>query len=230
LKATSMGLVIVVEEALKHLNMRMDGLTVIVLGFGKVGYHACAIFESRGAKIIGIADSKGALYNKNGIDITAVSAHKKSTGGFAGFNGAEPLTLDELLTMPVDVLAPSAIEGQIHKSNAAKIKAKIIAEGANNPVTGEANKILIDNGAFILPDILANAGGVVVSYFEWVQDLQRFFWTEAEINSKLSAIMIKAFHEVLSIAAEKKTDLRTAAMVLGVKKVAEAIMVRGLYP
>jgi glutamate dehydrogenase (NAD(P)+) len=208
----------------------MDGLTVIVLGFGKVGYHACAIFESRGAKIIGIADSKGALYNKNGIDITAVSAHKKAFGGFAGFKGADQISIDELLTKPVDVLAPSAIEGQIHKDNAGGIKAKIIAEGANNPVTGEANKILIDNGAFILPDILANAGGVVVSYFEWVQDLQRFFWTEAEINSKLSAIMIKAFHEVLGVAAEKKTDLRTAAMVLGVKKVAEAIMVRGLYP
>lgn len=230
LKATSAGLVTTVGEALRHLNMRMEGLGVTILGFGKVGYWAAKIFSSLGAKVIGLADSKGAVYNSKGLDVDSAMRRKKETGSLKGLENADALTIDELIAMPVDVLAPSAIEGQIHSKNVNGIKARILAEGANNPVTGDADDVLVDKGVFLLPGILANAGGVVVSYFEWVQDLQRFFWTEPEINEKLNAIMTRAFKEVLAISVEKKIDMRTAAMVLGVKKVAEAISLRGLYP
>ncbi|MCC6502932.1 MAG: Glu/Leu/Phe/Val dehydrogenase [Deltaproteobacteria bacterium] len=229
-KATSSGLVATVKEALSHLGLKIEGLSVTVLGFGKVGYNAAKILSDAGAKIIGVADSKGAIYNPQGLDIDKVASHKKQMDSVQGYSGADNLTIDELISIESDVLIPAALEGQIHTGNAGKIKTKIVAEGANNPLTIEANDILIDKGVFIVPDILANAGGVVVSYFEWVQDLQRFFWNEAEVDLRLNAIMKKAFAEVLSISKEKKIDMRTAAMVLGVKRVADAIEVRGLYP
>ena len=229
-KATSSGLVTTVKEALGHLELKVDGLAVTVLGFGKVGYNAAKILSDAGAKIIGVADSKGAIYNPQGLDVDKVASHKKKMDSVQGYSGADNLTIDELISIESDVLIPAALEGQIHSSNAGKIKTKIIAEGANNPLTIEANDILTAKGVFIVPDILANAGGVVVSYFEWVQDLQRFFWNEAEVDLRLNAIMKKAFAEVLSISKEKKIDMRTAAMVLGVKRVADAIEVRGLYP
>ena len=229
-KATSSGLVTTIMESLAHLGLKIDGLAVTVLGFGKVGYNAAKILSDAGAKIIGVADSKGAIYNPQGLDIEKVARHKKEMDTVQGFKDAENLTVDELISIESDVLIPAALEGQIHAGNAARIKTKIIAEGANNPLTIEANDILTDKGVFIVPDILANAGGVVVSYFEWVQDLQRFFWDEAEVDLRLNTIMKKAFREVLSISKEKKIDMRTAAMVLGVKRVADAIEVRGLYP
>jgi glutamate dehydrogenase/leucine dehydrogenase len=229
-KATSSGLVTTVMEALKHLGLKADGLSVTVLGFGKVGYNAAKILSDAGAKIIGVADSKGAIYNPQGLDIEKVASHKKKMDSVQGYSGADNLSIDELISIESDVLIPAALEGQIHSGNAARIKTKIIAEGANNPLTIEANDLLTAKGVFIVPDILANAGGVVVSYFEWVQDLQRFFWDEAEVDLRLNAIMKKAFREVLSISKEKKIDMRTAAMVLGVKRVADAIEVRGLYP
>lgn len=229
-KATSEGLVTTVLEALRHLNTPLDGLTVTVLGFGKVGFHAAKILHDMGARIIGLADSKGAIYNPGGLPVNEVSKYKAESGSLKGFRSAENMTVDELLGIKVDVLVPAALEGQINSSNVGRIKTMILAEGANNPVTNEADAVLKDNGVFLLPGVLANAGGVVVSYFEWVQDLQRFFWTEAEINDKLKAIMKKAFKEVLDISLEKKVDMRTAATLLGVKRVAEAIMIRGLYP
>ncbi|MBI1912251.1 MAG: Glu/Leu/Phe/Val dehydrogenase [Deltaproteobacteria bacterium] len=229
-KATSSGLVTTVLEALKHLGMRIDGLTVTVLGFGKVGFHAAKILQDLGAKIIGVSDSKGAIYNPQGLDIDAVAAHKAKADTVQGFKDAENLTNEELLTIEVDVLIPAALEGQINLTNVNRIKTKILAEGANNPVTLEADEVLKANGVFLLPGILANAGGVVVSYFEWVQDLQRFFWNENEIDARLTTIMTKAFKEVLDIAQEKKVDMRTAATVLGVKRVADAVITRGLYP
>jgi len=229
-KATSTGLVTTILEALKHLSMPVEGLTVSILGFGKVGYHAAKILFDKGARIIGLADSKGALYNPQGLDVDAVSVHKNSTGALTGFKDGEDLTVDELLTIECDCLIPAALEGQIHAGNAGGIKTRIIAEGANNPLTLEADSILIGKGVFLLPGVLANAGGVVVSYFEWVQDLQRFFWNDSEIDSRLQSIMKKAFKEVLDISLEKKVDMRTAATVLGVKRVAEAVMIRGLYP
>jgi len=229
-KATSSGLVTTVMEALAHLGLDAGNLAVTVLGFGKVGYNAAKILSDAGAKIIGAADSKGAVYNPQGLDIEKLAAHKRTMDSVQGFSGADNLTVDELISIESDVLIPAALEGQIHAGNAGKIRTKIIAEGANNPLTIEANDILHDKGVFIVPDILANAGGVVVSYFEWVQDLQRFFWNESEVDLRLNAIMKKAFREVLTIAKEKKVDMRTAAMVLGVKRVAEAIEIRGLYP
>ncbi len=230
LKATSEGLVTTVIEAIRHLNLSMEGLTVSVLGFGKVGYFAAEILQGLGARIIGLADSKGAIYNPKGIDVKRAALHKKEAGSLQGCKETEDLTVDALLGVKVDLLVPAAIEGQIHSSNVGAIKARLIAEGANNPVTNDADDVLKDMGVFMLPGILANAGGVVVSYFEWVQDLQRFFWNEAEINDRLRAIMTRSFKEVLAISLDKKIDMRTAAMILGVKRVAEAIMVRGLYP
>jgi len=229
-KATSSGLVTTVMETLAHLGMPVEGLAVTVLGFGKVGFHAADILSKAGAKIIGVADSKGAIYNPQGLDIEGVSRHKKEMDTVQGYREADNLTVDELISIESDLLIPAALEGQIHAGNAERVNTKIIAEGANNPLTIEANNILTGKGVFIIPDILANAGGVVVSYFEWVQDLQRFFWDEAEVDSRLNTIMRKAFREVISISQEKKIDMRTAAMVLGVKRVAEAVSVRGLYP
>lgn len=229
-KATSTGLVTTVIETLKHLNIPLEGLTVSILGFGKVGYHAARILHSMGARVIGLADSKGAIYNPQGLDIDAVFAHKNATGALSGFREAEDLSVNELLTIECDCLIPAALEGQINAGNVNGIKTRIMAEGANNPTTLEADRVLKEKGVFILPGVLANAGGVVVSYFEWVQDLQRFFWNESEIDSRLQSIMEKAFKEVLDISLEKKVDMRTAATVLGIKRVAEAVMIRGLYP
>ncbi|MFQ5736179.1 MAG: Glu/Leu/Phe/Val dehydrogenase [Thermodesulfobacteriota bacterium] len=229
-RATASGLVTVVCESLAHLGIPIDKLRVSVLGFGNVGYHTAHILYKMGAKVIGVSDSKGAIHNPGGLDIENVARHKTASGSVRGFQNAENLTVDELLGMETDVLVPASIEGQIHGANAGAIKTRILAEGANNPVTMEADEILLDKGVFIIPGILANAGGVVVSYFEWVQDLQMFFWNETEIDNKLKIIMKKAFHEVLEISEEKKVNMRCAATVLGVSRVAEAIMTRGLYP
>lgn len=228
--ATSDGLVITVIEALKHLKISLEDLTVSVLGFGKVGYHAARILHEMGARVIGVADSKGAVHNPAGLDIVELARHKTESGTVAGFSRATDLSVEELIATPVTLLVPAALEGQIHVGNAGKIRARIIAEGANSPLTNEADKLLSTAGVFILPGILANAGGVVVSYFEWVQDIQRYFWDEAEIKNRLRTIMTKAFKEVLSISIEKGVDMRTAATVLGVKRVAEAVSIRGLYP
>lgn len=229
-RATASGLVTTVTEALGRLEVPMEGVSVTVLGFGKVGMNAARILSQAGARIIGLADSKGAIYNPQGLDIEAVEAHKKALDTLQGFRESEDLTIDELLSIETDVLIPAALEGQIHAGNASGVRARVIAEGANNPLTVEADAMLNDKGVFIIPDILANAGGVVVSYFEWVQDLQRFFWDESEIDARLNGIMRRAFREVAAIAGDKKTDMRTAAMVLGVRRVAEAIEARGLYP
>ncbi|MBI5492343.1 MAG: Glu/Leu/Phe/Val dehydrogenase [Deltaproteobacteria bacterium] len=229
-KATSAGLVTTVLEALKHLSIPLAGLTVTVLGFGKVGYNAAKIFHDLGAKVIGVADSKGAIYNPQGLDIEAVAQHKKAADTVQGYKHSENLTVDELISIECDLMVPAALEGQINASNVDRIKTRILAEGANNPVTPEADRALINKGVFVLPGVLANAGGVVVSYFEWVQDLQRFFWNESEIDARLNTIMRKAFQEVLAISKDKGCDMRTAATIAGVRRVAEAVMVRGLYP
>ena len=229
-RATASGLTTIVLESLAHLNIRLEGLRVSTLGFGNVGYNTARMLFNRGAIIVGVSDSKGAIYNAAGLDLDAVVAHKTACSTVSGFQGAENLTIDELIGAPTDLLVPASIEGQINGVNAGSVKAKIIAEGANNPVTVEADRILADRGVLVIPGILANAGAVVVSYFEWVQDLQRFFWDEDEINMKLNLIMKKAFREVVEISKEKKIDMRCAATVLGVKRVAEAIIIRGLYP
>jgi len=229
-RATACGLTTIVQESLAHLNIPLKGLRVSTLGFGNVGYNTARMLSDRGAIVVGVSDSKGAIYNAAGLDMDAVAAHKKAGSTVSGFHGAENLTINELIGAPADLLVPASVEGQINASNAGSIKAKIIAEGANNPVTVEADSILADRGVFVIPGILANAGAVVVSYFEWVQDLQRFFWNESEIDNRLNIIMKKAFHEVLELSKEKKIDMRCAATVLGVRRVAGAIITRGLYP
>ena len=228
--ATSQGLVTVLLEAVKHLGLSYKDLSVSIIGFGNVGAIAADILYEKGMRIVGLADSKAAIYNPKGLDIKAVKKHKSDKKSLAGFKDAEEVSVDELVGLRCDVLIPAALEGQINSKNANNVKARIIAEGANDPTTREADAILNEKGVFILPDILANAGGVVVSYFEWVQDIQRFFWQEDEIQKKLDGIMIKAFKHVLAISQDKKVDMRTASMILGVGRVAEASAVRGLYP
>ena len=228
--ATSQGLVTVLLEAIKHIGLSQKELTVSIIGFGNVGAAAADILSEKGLKIVGLADSKAAIYNPKGLDIKAVKRHKAEKKSLAGFKDAEQVSIDELIGLKCDVLIPAAVEGQINVKNANTVKARIIAEGANDPTTREADKILNDKGVLILPDILANAGGVVVSYFEWVQDIQRYFWHEDEIQKRLEGIMTKAFKHVLTISQDRKTDMRTAAMILGVGRVAEASAVRGLYP
>ncbi len=229
-RATASGLVTIIMESLAHLNIPEKGLRVSVLGFGNVGYNTAKILYDRGMKVLGVSDSKGAIFNPGGLDIDKVAKHKAQTNTVRGFREAEDLTTDELLSVETDVLVPAALEGQINSGNAGRIKTRVLAEGANNPVTIEADEILLDKGVFVIPGILANAGAVVVSYFEWVQDLQRFFWNESEVDNRLNMVMKKAFKEVLEISKEKNTDMRCAATVLGVKRVAEAIQTRGLYP
>ena len=228
--ATSQGLVTVLLEGIKHLGLSQKELTVSIIGFGNVGAAAADILSEKGMKIGGLADSKAAIYNSKGIDIKAVKKHKAEKKSLSNFRDTEQVSIDELVGLKCDILIPAAVEGQINSKNANNVKARIIAEGANDPTTREADKILNDKGVLVLPDILANAGGVVVSYFEWVQDIQRYFWHEDEIQKRLEGIMTKAFKHVLTIAQDKKVDMRIAAMILGVGRVAEASAVRGLYP
>ncbi|HBR17209.1 MAG: glutamate dehydrogenase [Deltaproteobacteria bacterium RIFCSPLOWO2_12_FULL_43_16] len=228
--ATSQGLVTVLLEGIKHLGLSQKELTVSIIGFGNVGAAAADILSEKGMKIVGLADSKAAIYNSKGIDIKAVKKHKAEKKSLSNFRDTEQVSIDELVGLKCDILIPAAVEGQINSKNANNVKARIIAEGANDPTTREADKILNDKGVLVLPDILANAGGVVVSYFEWVQDIQRYFWHEDEIQKRLEGIMTKAFKHVLTIAQDKKVDMRIAAMILGVGRVAEASAVRGLYP
>ncbi len=228
--ATGIGLVEALKETAAHLGLKMDGLTVSVVGYGKVGAAASRFLSSLGARVVGVADTKGAVYNPKGLDLEAVKKHKRESGTVVGLSKAEDLTIEELLRKDVDVLIPAALEGLINRNNAGDLNVKILAEAANNPTTPEADEVLSEKGIFVLPDILANAGGVVVSYFEWVQDLQGYFWDEAEIIRRLKSIMTKAFKEVLEVSKDKGTNTRTAAMILGMGRVAEAISVRGLYP
>lgn len=228
--ATSQGLVTVLLEGIKHLGLSQKEFAVSIIGFGNVGAAAADILSEKGMKIVGLADSKAAIYNSKGIDIKTVKKHKAEKKSLSGFRDAEQVSIDELVGLKCDILIPAAVEGQVNSKNANNVKARIIAEGANDPTTREADKILNDKGVLVLPDILANAGGVVVSYFEWVQDIQRYFWHEDEIQKRLEGIMTKAFKHVLTIAQDKKVDMRTAAMILGVSRVAEASAVRGLYP
>ena len=228
--ATSQGLVTVLLEAVKQLGLSYKDLTASIIGFGNVGAAAADILYEKGLCIVGLADSKAAIYNPKGLDIKAVKKYKTENKSLAGFKDAEQVSIDDLVGLKCDILIPAAVESQINSRNAKSVKARIIAEGANDPTTREADAILNDKGVLILPDILANAGGVVVSYFEWVQDIQRYFWHEDEIQKRLENIMVKAFKHVLTIAQDKKVDMRTAAMILGVGRVAEASAIRGLYP
>ena len=204
--------------------------TVAVQGYGNVGYHAAQILQDGGAKIIAASDSIGGVYNPKGLDSRALMEHKEESGSVQGYPGADNVTNEELLELDCSILVPAALDNQITGRNADRIKAQIIAEGANGPTTPEADEILFDRGKYHLPDILANAGGVTVSYFEWVQDLERYFWSEEQVNSSLERIMTGAFEDVWNLAQEEKVNMRMASYILAVKRVSEAMLLRGLHP
>jgi glutamate dehydrogenase (NAD(P)+) len=231
-EATGKGVFITALEATRHINIPMEKTRVVVQGCGNVGGIAAQYFEKAGAKVIAISDSKGGIYNENGLNVSQVLDCKKRYSCIITpeAKGGEEITNEELLELKCDILVPSALENQITHKNASKIKAKIIAEGANGPTTPEADEILHDRGIFIVPDILANAGGVTVSYFEWVQNLQELIWNEEEISERLTRILRRSFAEVLNISQREKVDMRTAALMLGIGRVAEATKLRGIYP
>jgi len=229
-EATGRGCMFSAKLAAKHLGVNLKEATVVVQGCGNVGSVAAKLLAKEGCRIIAISDSKSGVCNLKGLDVESLLNHKKETGSIADFVDAETINNAELLALPCDILVPAAIENQIVKANAADIKAKMIVEGANGPTTPEADRILHDNGVFVVPDVLANAGGVVVSYFEWVQGLQSFFWSEEEVNSQLHAVIDNAFHEVLEVSQREKVDMRTASYMLAVGRVAKAMALRGIYP
>lgn len=230
-EATGRGCVYTIAEAAKHLNLKLTDGTAVVQGFGNAGSIAALLLVAdHGAKIIAVNDSSGSAYNENGLDIPGLIAYKAETGHVKGFPASEKITEEELLALPCDVLIPAALENAITAQNAAKVKARIVAEAANGPTTPEADKILYEKGVFLLPDILANAGGVTVSYFEWVQDNYCFFWKEKDVNENLHEMMVNSFEDVLKTAKKHKLDMRRAAYVVAVARVAEAIKVRGIYP
>ncbi|MFX0168656.1 MAG: Glu/Leu/Phe/Val dehydrogenase [Candidatus Hodarchaeota archaeon] len=229
-EATSRGVVITVREAAKRLKLPLKGATVAIQGYGNVGYNAAVLIAEYGSKIVAVSDSQGGIYNPDGFAPNAVMAHKNETGSVVGYPGTQSVTNNELLELEVDILIPAALENQILAKNAPNIKAKIIGEGANGPTTPEADEILYKNGVFVVPDILANAGGVTVSYMEWVQNLTRESWTEEEVNSKLEARMVKAFDEVFTVHQKEKVHMRTAAYIVALTRIAEAVKARGIFP
>jgi len=229
-EATARGVQFVTREACRERSISLKGAKVAVQGFGNAGSVAARLLSEDGASIIAVSDSSGGILNPKGLNITAVLAHKESTGSLRGFRDADSISNDRLLELECDVLVPAALENQITLANASRIRAKIVAEAANGPTTPGADEILHKNGVFLIPDILANAGGVTVSYFEWVQSLQAFFWEEAQVNHHLEKVMTRAFNEVLSIAKKFNVHMRAAAYILAVGRVAEATRIRGIYP
>jgi glutamate dehydrogenase (NAD(P)+) len=228
-EATGRGIVYCVMQALDEVNISGEQ-TAVVQGFGNVGSVVCHELATRGIKIVGVGDRYGSIKNTRGIDIDALTKHVASGKLLKNFPEAEPVADDELLTLPCTVLVPAALERVITGKNAAKLKCRILAEGANGPTTPDADAILNDSSIFVIPDVLCNAGGVTVSYFEWVQDIQQFLWSEQQVNHKLEELMLKGFHQVRSLARERKLPMRTAALSLGVQKVAKEKIRRGLYP
>lgn len=234
LEATGRGARIIAEEAADYLDMELADATVAVQGFGNVGsISAELLVEEAGCRVVAVSDSRGGIYDPDGLDIPAVIEHKRQTGSVVGFREADGVTNAELLELPVDILVPAALENQITGSNAPYIQAELIVEGANGPTTPEADAILKERGCFVVPDILANAGGVTASYFEWVQGLQYFFWSEQEINKQLRRVMRKSFDDILGIMhlyESEAIDMRTAAYILGISRVNQATLLRGIYP
>ncbi|HEX7079187.1 MAG TPA: Glu/Leu/Phe/Val dehydrogenase [Candidatus Eisenbacteria bacterium] len=228
-EATGRGVLFVVREAAKRIGLDLGKATVVVQGFGNVGSVAADLLAKDGARIIAVSDVTGGIQNPAGLDIPALIEHVARTKGVARFPGSTPVDGKQLLEIPCDVLIPAALENQITNANAGRIKARIIAEGANGPTTTQADKILNKEGVLVVPDILANSGGVTVSYFEWVQDRQGFFWREDEVNQRLEQIMVQAFHDVARMADEHKVSFRVAAFMLAIKRVVDVIMLRGVY-
>jgi glutamate dehydrogenase (NAD(P)+) len=228
-EATGRGCMIVTKEALRHLGIPIKGTSVAVQGFGNVGSVAAALLTREGCRVVAISDKTGGYLNEKGIDIEAALAHVRKTKHLEGFAGAQPISNDDLLTLDVDVLVPAALENVITSKNAGKIRAKVICEGANGPTTAGADNVLDEKGVFVIPDILANAGGVTVSYFEWVQDRGGYFWTEDVVNQRLTEIMQRSFNDVLQLSQQHKVNMRTAAYMLSISRVATVHRLRGIY-
>jgi glutamate dehydrogenase (NAD(P)+) len=228
-EATGRGCMIVTKEALKHLGMPVKGTTVAIQGFGNVGSVAAQLLAREGCKIVAIGDRSVALYNANGIDVDDAIAYVKKHRSLEGYDKADAISGPELLTLDVDVLLPAALENVITTKNAGDIKARIICEGANGPTTAAADSILDENGIFVIPDILANAGGVTVSYFEWVQDRGGYFWPEDLVNERLETIMKRSFQDVLDLSRQKRVNMRTASYMVSISRVASVHRLRGIY-
>ena len=229
-EATGHGVIFTVREALRTLGLQAHGASVVIQGFGNVGSIAAKAAHELKCKVTAASDVMGGIYDPRGFDVPALFQHVREAGTVTGFPGSDALTNDELLALKCDVLIPAALENQITSANAGKVQARVIAEGANGPTTPEADDILNERGVFIIPDILCNAGGVTVSYFEWVQGLQFFFWTDEEIAKQLERIMVNAYNAVINEARRRGIDNRTAAQVLAIDRVAQALMIRGIYP
>jgi glutamate dehydrogenase (NAD(P)+) len=228
--ATSAGIVHVTTAALSEAGEPLEGRTVAIQGFGKVGSHAAAIFAARGARVVAVSDQYGGVRADGGLDIDRLFDHVAKTGSVVDFDGADPVSNSELLTLDVDVLVPAAVEGVLDEETARSVRARYVVEGANGPTTTAGDRVMAKNGVTVVPDVLANAGGVVVSYFEWVQANQTYWWSEQEIADKLERRMTSAYHEVAMTARTEGVTLRDAALIIGVKRVAEAHETRGLYP
>jgi glutamate dehydrogenase (NAD(P)+) len=229
-EATGRGVFVVGCETARHLNVEIAGARVAVQGFGNVGGIAAKLFQEAGAKVVAVQDHTGTIYHEAGLDTNALLAHVARHGGVAGFPGADVVENDAFWSIETEILVPAALEGQITADNASRIKTRIVVEGANGPTTPEADDILNDRGVMVIPDVVANAGGVTVSYFEWVQDFSSFFWTEDEINHRLERVMREAFAAVWQVAADYKVSVRTAAYIVACTRILSARQMRGLYP
>ncbi|NOV97516.1 glutamate dehydrogenase (NAD(P)+) [Isoptericola halotolerans] len=228
--ATSAGIVHVTAAALKEAEVPLTEVTVAIQGFGKVGGHAASIFADRGARVVAVSDQYGGVRADDGLDVARLQQHVEATGSVQGFDGGDPVSNDELLALDVDVLVPAAVEGVLDESTAGTVRARWVVEGANGPTTAKGDRLLAANGVTVVPDVLANAGGVVVSYFEWVQANQTYWWSEQEIAEKLARRMSSAYADVSALARRDGISLREAALVIGVRRTAEAHEIRGLYP
>jgi glutamate dehydrogenase/leucine dehydrogenase len=229
-EATGRGVFYTIQCACEHLGVRLAGARVVVQGFGNAGSIAAQLLHEAGAKVIAVSDSRSAIFNRNGLDVPSLLHMKALTGHVEGFPDSEPIRPDELLSLPCEILVPAALENTIHAANAAAVGAKIVGEAANGPLTPAADTILNGKGVFVIPDILCNAGGVTVSYFEWVQDEQHLFWEAQDVYNRLERVMKTAFRDVLKISMDRKVPMRVAANMLGIGRVAEAVQIRGIYP
>ena len=229
-EATGRGLVYLIAEVADHLRMKLRDCTAVVQGFGNVGSNTVRFQAEHGVKIIGVSDASTGLHNPKGLETNSLLQHIQEHRVLKGYDGADEVSNTELLELECDILAPCALQNQITAKNAANVKCRILAEGANGPTSMEADRTLLDNGIFVLPDVLGNAGGVTVSYFEWVQDTQNFTWSLEEINDRLHKIMVAAFRRTLVRSQRDRLDMRTAALIEGIQRVAQAKLLRGLFP
>lgn len=228
--ATGRGVMITAREAASQIGLSLEGARVVVQGYGNVGYTAARLMAELGCTVVGVSDSNSAVYSKAGLELDALQEYKTTNGNLVDYLEADTLSQSEVLELPCDILIPAAIEGQITEENVDRIKARLVVEGANGPTTPAADATLHDKGVTVVPDILANAGGVVVSYFEWVQDIQNYFWDIREVNDRMESIMVRSFNEVMEVAKEEGIGLRNAALLLAVRRVVEVIDTRGVYP